>query len=549
MGLNNFKKANPASIKKKINQEKINEIIKCGEDPIHFMKKYLEIQHPEKGRIPFDLFPYQEDVIKQIEAHKYNIVLKSRQLGLSTVVSAYCLWLGLFHRDKNIILVANKLEVCKNMVKKIRIAWQSLPVWMLEALDLVELEGESVKYLRFKNGSSITALPTTEDVGKSEAASFLAIDEAAVINNLEECWRSLYSTVTVGGKMIIFSTPFGNTGKFYELWQDSLKGKNDFNRIELPWHIHPEHDQAWFDKESRNMDDRQIASELMCSFEGSGQTFFNTGTIDFYKQSCLTPLICEGPSVSSNTDLWIWNLPKKDVQYILTADVARGDAKDYSAFHMINTQTWEQDAEYFGKLPPDRYGEYLDEIGRRYNTALIINEKNSIGLVTSLKLRDLKYPNLYWEEGQNPEERYDLSDEEKMKLIPGFTTKPGNKPGNREEILSKLESVLRNKKLKMNSTRMVEQMEAFVWTGKRNQAKHSASDDLIMALAIGCYVSNPNGTHSNSSGNNQQEWNKAFLACLTKKKNLTETKKISPWVTQEQLKQQKQMRNMFGWMY
>lgn len=158
-------------------KEQIDEIMKCAENPTYFIKTYMFIQHPTKGRLPFTLFPFQEDCIEDFLKYKFNIILKSRQLGLSTVSAAYALWLALFHRDQNIVIMATKLATGQNMIKKIRTAFQMLPSWMLDVLELTNPETESVKYITFSNGSCITAIPTSADAGRSEAISTLFIDE------------------------------------------------------------------------------------------------------------------------------------------------------------------------------------------------------------------------------------------------------------------------------------------------------------------------------------------------------------------------------------
>jgi hypothetical protein len=158
-------------------QEQIDEIIKCGTDPIYFIKTYLFIQHPEKGRIPFELFDFQEDCIKDILKYKFNVIVKSRQLGLSTTTAAYCLWMAMFHEDRNILILATKLEVSKKIIEKIRITFKMLPTWMVNLLGITDPEASSVKYIKFNNGSKITAEPTTENSGRSDALSLLVIDE------------------------------------------------------------------------------------------------------------------------------------------------------------------------------------------------------------------------------------------------------------------------------------------------------------------------------------------------------------------------------------
>ena len=92
------------------------EYLRCAKDPAHFMKKYCNIQHPQRGKIKFRLYPFQYDVLKEYQSHDYNVILKSRQLGISTLSAAYSLWMMLFQEDKNILVIATKQEVAKNLV-------------------------------------------------------------------------------------------------------------------------------------------------------------------------------------------------------------------------------------------------------------------------------------------------------------------------------------------------------------------------------------------------------------------------------------------------
>ena len=100
-----------------------SEFIKCAKDPVYFMKKYYTIQHPKRGRIKFNLYPFQEKVLNHMHREDYLIINKSRQLGLSTLCSAYSLWMMLFYKDKNVLCIATKQETAKNMVTKVRFAY------------------------------------------------------------------------------------------------------------------------------------------------------------------------------------------------------------------------------------------------------------------------------------------------------------------------------------------------------------------------------------------------------------------------------------------
>ena len=101
-------------------QKQVAEIIKCGKDPAYFFNTYLKIQHPVKGLIPFNTYPFQDECVQDFIDNRFNIVLKSRQLGLSTLVSAYSVWLAIFQREKNILIIATKLAVAQNFISKVK---------------------------------------------------------------------------------------------------------------------------------------------------------------------------------------------------------------------------------------------------------------------------------------------------------------------------------------------------------------------------------------------------------------------------------------------
>lgn len=156
------------SLKEKIKEE----FIKCSQDPVYFMRKYYLIQHPQKGRQVFNLYPFQEKVLRLFQKNDFAIINKSRQLGISTLVSAYSLWMMLFKKDKNILVIATTQATAKNMVTKVRFAYQNLPAW----LKIGHTEDNRLS-LRLVNGSQIKAVSAAGDAARSEAVSLLVMDE------------------------------------------------------------------------------------------------------------------------------------------------------------------------------------------------------------------------------------------------------------------------------------------------------------------------------------------------------------------------------------
>lgn len=449
----------------------IKEVIKCAKQPTYFMNKYVKIQHPVRGLIPFETYPFQNDCVSQFIEHDFNIVLKSRQLGLSTVCAAYAVWMALFQQNKNILVIATKLPTANNFVKKVKVMLDSLPPWLL----ISKYEPNSTE-VKFNNGSTIKAIPTSEDAGRSEALSLLIVDEAAFIRDFESIWTGLFPTLSTGGQAILLSTPNGIGGQFYKIWTDAEAGSNSFNAIRLPWDVHPEHDQAWYDKQIKNMSAKQVAQELMCDFLASGDTFLQKSEMAYLKS-----LLMPHKTSTLDRNMRVWADPVPGHRYVICADVARGDAADYSACHVIDVETLDVVAEYMGKIQPDRFGDKLAEIGYVYNEGIICQEINTFGWSTGARLRDIGYPRLYYSSARGDVYNYKSMN---LEAVPGFSTQANS----RINILSKLEEAIRKKQLRPHSQRLLDQFQGFVWVGSKAQALKDCNDDLVMALAIGVWL-------------------------------------------------------------
>jgi len=454
-------------------QRQIKEIVRCGKDPIYFFNKYVKIQHPTQGAIPFKTYDFQDDCVEAFQENRFNIILKSRQLGLSTITAGYATWLTLFRKNKNVLVIATKLSVAQNFIRKVKYCIRSMPPWLL----LPEIVNNNKQAIEFSNGSVVKAIPTSEDAGRSEALSLLIVDEAAFVRNFDTLWMGLYPTLSTGGRAIVLSTPNGVGGQYYELWMKAIEQENEFNPIKLPWDVHPDRNEDWFDSETKNMSARQIAQELLCDFQASGDTFLQSEDIEFLRGWIKPPLEKWGPGMN----VWTWKYPLTSHKYVISADVARGDAADYSTFHVIDTDTSEVVCEYKGKAPPDRFASILAEAGRRYCDALICPENNTYGYAVIMKLRELDYRNLYF---VNEKDRYAAmyGDVDLSKI--GFTTSGKS----RNQILTKLEEVLRKRQVRIHSSRFYEELKTFVWKNNKAQARKGANDDLVLSLAIGVWL-------------------------------------------------------------
>ena len=453
------------------------EYIKCAKDPAYFMKKYCHIQHPTRGRILFNLYPFQEKVLHLFRDHQYIVTLKSRQLGISTLAAAYSLWLMLFHKDKNILALATTQATARNLVTKVIFMYDELPKW----LKLPHVEKNKLS-LRLKNGSKVQAKSSSPDAARSEAVSLLLMDEAAFIDNVDETFTAAQQTLATGGQCMALSTPNGIGNWFHQTWAKAETAENSFIPVRLPWTVHPERDQKWRDQQDADLGPRMAGQECDCDFLASGDTVFEPDDMTFLEQTSITDPL-ERRGVDGN--LWIWEPADYTKDYMIVADVARGDSTDYSAFHVFDIESCTQVAEYKGKISPKDYGNVLTGISSEYNEALLVVENANIGWATIEQIMEREYRNLYYSPRNHMDtvESY-MSKYERDQLVPGFTMSARTRP----LVIAKMMEYIRDRSVTIQSKRLLEEMRVFVWLNGKAQAQVKYNDDLVISCATALYV-------------------------------------------------------------
>lgn len=469
-----------------IQKKSLKEIIaeeykKCAVDPIHFMKKYCMIQHPVRGKIPFQLFPFQEKTLTQFNGNRFNVVLKSRQTGISTLCAGFALWKMIFNTDFNVLVIATKQDVAKNLVTKVRVMHELLPSWLKGG----SMEDNKLS-LRLQNGSQIKAIASSPDAGRSEALSLLIFDEAAFIDDIDEIWVAAQSTLSTGGACIALSTPNGVGNWFHQTWLGAEESTNPFNTIRLHWSVHPERDQKWRDEQEKLLGAKKAAQECDCDFVSSGETVIEPELLMFYKETYVLPPIEKG---GFDGNLWKWEHADYSKSYMVVADVARGDGADYSTCHVIDIVNSVQVAEYRGKVDTKDFGNFLVALSTEYNDALLVVENANIGWATIQQVIDRGYKNLFYmskdlkyiDVENQMTNRYRAEDKG---LIAGFSTTAKTRP----LIISKLTDYFREKAIIVRSSRLIDELFTFIYMNGRAEAMRGYNDDLVMAFSIGLWV-------------------------------------------------------------
>jgi len=520
----------------KLTKEKIvKEIVKSGKKPVYFINTYAKIPHPGKGLIPFKTYDFQGDLVDNLALHRFIIVLKARQLGISTITAAYIAWLVLFHRDKNVLIVATKLSTAANLVKKVKVILKNLPEW----IRIADFAVDNKNSIELSNGSQVKASSTSGDAGRSEALSLLVIDEAAHIDGLGDLWTGLYPTISTGGRCIAISTPNGVGDWFHETYVGAESGDNEFFPVSLKWDAHPDRDQKWFEIETKNMSKRQIAQEYECNFNTSGDTVVHPDDIMRIKGMIKEPT----HRVGFDRNTWIWEEPKNENTYLLVADVARGDGADSSTFHVFKLETMEIICEYKGKPTPDIFAEIVHTTGLQYNTAMVVIENNSVGFHVLEKLKNRGYSNIYHSKKGTHQYVEQYAAEGNSAVVPGFTTSMKTRP----LIIAKFEEFIRNKVLTIYSRRLANELDTFIWKNGRPEAQRSYNDDLIMACAIGCWVRDT----AIIENKRDVEYKKAFLNAIITNKTTLDTRvpgQAKPNIQDRAFDERKKMKDL-AWIF
>ena len=469
------------SDKKQLKEAIKREYAKCATDPTYFLGKYGIIQHPVKGKVNFNLYDFQEKSLKSFMKHDYNIVLKARQLGLSTLTAGYALWMMTFQQDKNILVIATKQETAKNLVTKVRVMHANLPAWLKQPC----VEDNKLS-LRYKNGSQIKAVASSEESGRSEALSLLIIDEAAFIDKIDTIWGAAQQTLATGGRALVISTPNGVGNFFHKTWVGAENGTNDFNFIKLHWSVHPEREQEWRDEQDKLLGPSLAAQECDCDFITSGRGVIDGLLLEKMKESSVREPI-EKRGIDSN--YWIWQPPNYTKNYVVSADVSRGDGTDYSAFHIIDVETLEQVAEYKGKISTQDFGNMLVNVASEYNNALLVVENNNIGWAAIQQVIDREYPNLFYtsKDLQYVDVQHQITNKYRVQernMVPGFSTTQKTRP----LIVAKLEEMFREESVVVHSQRLIDELFVFIYNGNRAEAMTGYNDDLVMSFAIALWV-------------------------------------------------------------
>ena len=452
--------------------DNIQEYLKCAENSVYFIKEYVRIINVDQGLVPFDLYDFQEEMVDTFNKNRFVVCKLPRQSGKSTTVTAYMLWLILFHADQNIAILANKGALARDLLGKIRLAYEHLPKWLQQGITVwnkgnIELE----------NGSKIVAAATSSSAIRGGSYNLIFLDEFAFVGNnmADEFFSSVYPTISAGQstKIFIVSTPNG-MNHFYKLWVDSEEKTNNYIPIEVHWSQVPGHDEIWKEETIANTSAEQFRQEFECEFLGSANTLIHP--------SKLKQLAFRTPLKVWN-DIEVYENPIENHEYVISVDTARGVGLDYSAFLVfdITEVPYKLVAKFRDKnISPLLYPNMISLAGTRYNGAFVMVELNDIGQqVADILHSDLEYENLLITSVRGRGGQKVGGGFAKVIQLGVKTTKQVKSIG-----CSNLKDMLENDKILIEDFDLITELSSFISRKNSYEAEEGSHDDLVMCCVL-----------------------------------------------------------------
>jgi hypothetical protein len=454
-------------------EEQIIEFLKCKEDPVYFAKNYIKIVSLDHGLVPFEMYPFQEKLVRNFHENRFNICKMPRQTGKSTTCVSYLLHYAVFNDNVNIAILANKASTARDLLGRLQLAYENLPKWMQQGI--ISWNKGS---LELENGSKISSNSTSSSAVRGGSYNVIFLDEFAFIPNhiADDFFASVYPTISSGQstKVIIVSTPRG-MNHFYRMWHDSERGKNEYVPTDVHWSEVPGRDAKWKEQTIANTSEQQFKVEFECEFLGSVDTLINAAK--------LRTLVYDDP-LKRNAGLDVYEHPKEENNYLITVDVARGIGNDYSAFIVFDITNFPYRivAKYKNnEIKPMLFPSIIHEVAKGYNDSWLLIEVNDIGdQVASILHFDLEYDNVLMcamrgRAGQIVGSGFSGKKSQLGVRMTAAVKKLG---------CSNLRTLIEDDKLLVKDYDIISELTTFIQRKNSFEAEEGCNDDLAMCLVI-----------------------------------------------------------------
>lgn len=358
--------------------EWVEDIAKCRKNILYFAENFFFITNLDEGKMKIKLHSYQKRILRSLRDNRFVCLLASRQVGKTTLMTIYALWIACFFEDQRILVVANKELTAINIFKRIRLAYEKLPNY---------LKPGTVEYgktsMALGNGSSIGISTTSSDAGRGDSCNVLILDELAFIDNhlVEQFWSSVYPIISSSKKSKIFvaSTPNGTGNLFHELYTGAIEFKNDWKAEKVDWWEFPGRDEVWKENTIRTLGSREVFDQEFGNvFLQAGESALDEKLFEDMKAECMEPRF-----VFEQGKYLLWDEPNKDHIYVAGVDISEGVGQAASVVQILDLtdlREIKQVAIYHDTLiSPYNFTAKVYEILQHWGSPLAMIERNNCG--------------------------------------------------------------------------------------------------------------------------------------------------------------------------
>lgn len=452
--------------------DQLIEITRCIKDPVYFIKNYVKIVNVDLGLIPFDMWDFQVDMVRGFHSNRFSIAKMPRQVGKTTTTAGYMLWAVLFSDDYKIAILANKGDLARDILGRIKYSYEYLPLWMQQGI-MEWNKGNIV----LENGSEISAYATNASGVRGGTYNLVFLDEFAFVpqNIAAEFFTSTYPVISSGKttKVIIVSTPHG-LNQFYKMWTNAVEQRSLYIPFEVHWSMVPGRDAAWREETIRNTSEEQFRQEFETEFIGSSATLIPGAKLKM--------LAFNNPAEKEEY-LDIYEAPKSGHTYMAIVDSAEGVGLDYSVCSIIDVTEipYKHVAKFRdNKLSAFIFPTYVYNLANRYNRAWILVETNSVGQqVVDILHYDLEYENIFRIESHDIKGQHIASGFKKGAAYGVKTSKTVKKIG-----CSNLKTLIETDKLTTTDFDTIAELNTFVRDKDSYKAEEGNNDDIVMTLVL-----------------------------------------------------------------
>lgn len=502
----------------------------CSLSPYYFIDRYSFIPFPRIGIIPFKLYYFQQEILKEINNLKKVVFLKSRQVGISSLFALYCLWRCLFLDAESIDVVSLKLNKAQEFVGKMKPTMDRLPPFINKKLEI-----DNSQKLKWENSSQIVSEPASERAGRSDTLSFLVLDEVAhyLSNRLTRgiVAAAIPTLTRTGGSLALLSTPCKTAGSgayYYEqVTQLQLEGNSSTEKlIEVGWYEVPDikeilpyksyntvlqkyidkdyynnpviqremkkffepiskdwKNNEWLRKQYKDLGPVLYAQEILHSFVVSGNQVFSEDILKRLEECAKEPIEVDKLGKKGAKGLWIWKRPIPKKRYIFGVDISSGTGSDTSTIEVFDVEEYEQVCEFKGFISTPAFGRLIKSLARYYNEAFIVIECNGIGeaVFNEIYYHDTdSYTNVYKQK----------KTKNGITRMTGYTSDSKTRRLLTNDLIDWLAVDELWEELKIYSSRIWDEAKTWIWEGNKPIHETGAHDDILIALALALYFRN-----------------------------------------------------------